>query len=891
MEWYIDFKNQIIPDERLDIDFKIAAHLEPTNTLWELGKGPLKNIKDVLQNMRKRELFNSYKEEAYLWMKPPGQTMYFPMQLETANVTFNTNENTILIEVSREELGKYGIAPKMGSMELPAKLDALNAGVRFYQVPRLKIPWSRVSINIGFIQKSLEKIQNRPIANAISSRILDKYGDFSWEDFDMLFTMFDEDDALTLKDFDRWWIVTDEASSNGLSENTVFIKPYFMEELKSSVITFLSEDYTGDPGPSATLMMIMINGSANSITGGMDSDDISENIVHVMEEFDKKRDYVKMSATGSGVISYQINDMTAKANIIIGPGIFIVISLILLITFRKTSYMVLPMVGLGISIVWLFGTMVLLGMAFNTMAVALVPLLMGLGVDYSVHMFHNYRTELQNGKSYGEAIIASIQDVGMAMFLATITTIISFLSFLTASLPPLRDFGILCAIGIMYTFIVTITLQAAVRYMLDRKKNVVIKPNSKRFSLAKSMEKTSNVVCKHPKTMLLVAAVGTLIMVGGALNISSGFNMEDFLPEDNPALETIKDISENFPFSSQEQEYILIEGKVASVDTIKGISKTHENLKDDKFVSETPEGDPKATSIYSIIQDAVHENITIASDFNIGQDGLPSNDQDVKRLYDYLYESELYGTDVKGVLYRDGISYNATLIRVYTDISSSFGNGADDMNEDIGILYGDLRGDISGYGNADAIVTGQNILMFTITSSLTDSQILSTAISVILAALVLIIAYRKPILGLIAMVPVALSVIWIIGTMYFIGYSLNVMTIMVTSLTIGLGITYAIHAVERFCLTADKTGDVMKAISETIGHTGGSLLIAAVTTMAGFGILVLAPIPPEQQFGIITALTILYSFLASIFVLPPLVMFWGNWRKRKKGYIISPGKK
>jgi predicted RND superfamily exporter protein len=111
--------------------------------------------------------------------------------------------------------------------------------------------------------------------------------------------------------------------------------------------------------------------------------------------------------------------------------------------------MILPLVGLTISIIWLFGTMVLLGITFNTMAVALVPLLMGLGVDYSVHMFHNYRVELEKGKSCGEAIVSSIQDVGMAMFLATITTMVAaFLSFLTASIPPIRDFGILCAIGI-----------------------------------------------------------------------------------------------------------------------------------------------------------------------------------------------------------------------------------------------------------------------------------------------------------------------------------------------------------------------------------------------------------------------------------------------------------
>jgi predicted RND superfamily exporter protein len=113
---------------------------------------------------------------------------------------------------------------------------------------------------------------------------------------------------------------------------------------------------------------------------------------------------------------------------------------------------------------------------------------------------------------------------------------------------------------------------------------------------------------------------------------------------------------------------------------------------------------------------------------------------------------------------------------------------------------------------------------------------------------------------------------------------------MITSLTIGLGITYAIHAIERFRLVADRTGNVLEAVSETVGHTGGALMIAAITTIAGFGMLMLTPMPVEQQFGLITALTILFAFLTSIFILPPVLMFWGNWKKNKHGFIISPNK-
>ena len=155
--------------------------------------------------------------------------------------------------------------------------------------------------------------------------------------------------------------------------------------------------------------------------------------------------------------------------------------------------------------------------------------------------------------------------------------------------------------------------------------------------------------------------------------------------------------------------------------------------------------------------------------------------------------------------------------------------------------------------------------------------------------MVLIITYRNPLLGAIAIVPIGITIVWILGTMYYLGYILDTMTVTVTSITIGIGIDYAIHATERFRLIADKTGDINKALKATISHTGGALLIAALTTSIGFGVLVLAPIPPQQRFGIIIAITIVYSFLISVLVLPLFLGQWAKWRKKRKGYIISPG--
>ncbi|MCJ7698251.1 MAG: MMPL family transporter, partial [Thermoplasmata archaeon] len=345
-------------------------------------------------------------------------------------------------------------------------------------------------------------------------------------------------------------------------------------------------------------------------------------------------------------------------------------------------------------------------------------------------------------------------------------------------------------------------------------------------------------------------------------------------------------IGEEFPFSSQDQEYILIEGNVATVQALQGLATTHEKMKDDQYVARKPDGSTKTESIYTMIQQAVANNQSLITLFNIDDStGLPKTDVDVHQIYDYLYNSIEYGLQVKGVLHKDGEEYTATILRVYVDLASD----SDDMTKQFEQLDKQLNDDVAEYGDAKSIVTGNLLITLSILKNMTESQILSTGICFILAAIMLSLIYRNPILGLIAMIPVTISIIWVLGTMYFIGYSLNILTITVTCITIGVGIDYACYITERFRLVADKTGDVTKAVTETISRTGSAVLIAALSSMFGFGVLAFAPIPPQQQFGIITAITLLYAFITSILVLPLVLARWANWRKKRKGYMIHPG--
>ena len=889
IEWYLDFENIIRPDPQLDIQYKITAHIEPKNSLWEIGKGPLKNIKSIIQQIMNRELFNNNKKESYLWIKQKGMPFAFPIALKTAEINFDTQKNIIKIDVSRDELGKYGVALRYGFYELPAKLTNFKAGTRYYKTPIFKLPWFRISANTSFILNNLKKIMNRPIIGNIANRLMKKFVNFSYEDFEELFENTDEfislPDQIALKDLEDLWVNLDVATNNNNSKNEIFIKTPLYEDLKVNILAFLSKDFEKNQKPHATMILL-------SLDIGWNYDEQlskTEMLLSKIKDIDSHYDYLSVEVTGDSVISYQMNEVTMDANTIIAPMIFIMIIIVLFISFRRTSYVILPLLSLVISMIWIFGLMVLVGIPFTTMSIVIIPLTLGLGVDYSVHLSHHYRLELSKGKTPAEAIRRSIFEIGTAMFLAMITTLIAFLSFLTATIPPLRDLGVLLALGIFFTFITAITFQASLRYVIDRRKKNYIKTVKKSYKLNVAMRNLSKVVLGNQKKILAIIILVTIIAGIGATQIETGFDLYSFLPEDNTAIEIFSKVETDFPYIGQVQEYILLKGDVATVKALNGIMKTHNNLEDDTFVAKNPDGSANAESIYTIIYQAAKNNESMIDKFNLDEvTKLPQTDADAERLLNYLWESYEYGIQTQLIIQKsEQGKFNVAVIRVYINIVSS-GRKSGELEKDLNILYDEFQDDLEDYGNVKAIATGQWIITDKITSELTQSQIISTAISIVLATIVLVIAYRRITLGLIAVIPVLLSIVWILGVMYFIGYNLDVLTITVTSLAIGIGIDYAIHATEKFRLVADRTGDINAALYETIEKTGGALLIAALTTILGFGVLIFAPIPPQAKFGVIMVLTIIFAFLTSVFLLPLILARWGKWSKKRNGYIISP---
>lgn len=872
-EWYVSFDNNIAPGSSFKFNYKIIiqmAFFKETKQLeWVIGRGFLRNIRELKNIMGSPDQEKYFTINPYLSINIPSENIEISIPLENSNITIDQSNNVILLQVLKSELGKYGINPEFNNFELPAKLTNFTINTRYSQMPEYLFDMAN----------RFESVQTNIISDFFSLENFDDFENIS----DQVFNFSDIPDNFL--NFGSEWIELDSAPDVGKSSNIFYLFPPFIIDFQKSALSFISKDYQDSKIPLTALIFAEIK-KLDSLDASISQ---TEEILEIINGLNNENNNLTFNATGAGVLSVEINEVTGDANQIIGPSIFIIIILVLFISFRKPSYVLIAVLSLVISSLWLFGTMALLDIPFNVIAVALFPVVLGLGVDYSVHLFHSYKTELIKGKTPGEAIRLSVDETGTAMFLAMVTTVIAFMSFLSATIPPVRDFGILLALGVIYTFITAITFSAPLRYIVDKRKKIKINFKTSRIGVISIMKKTSRIVLCHQKKIFALMVLITISMLIGASQIETGFDFDQFIPVDTPSLEIQDQIAEEFPFSSQSQEYILIEGDIATVECLKGISNTYENMDDDTYLGRNVDGSVKATSIMSVITEAIGNNISLIKKFNIDEENnIPKSDDDVKIFFDYLINSEEYGSNVRSLVHRNNDNYDATMMRVFIDPSLETKEG--NVNDEFQLLKQELNDNVDNFGDASAIVTGNYIVTLTITDSLTISQATSTAISIILATIVVIIVYRNLLLGLIAVIPVCVSMIWILGTMFYIGYTLNILTITVTSITIGIGIDYAIHATQRFRYTADRTGDFRTSVCETISQTGGALLIAALTTTLGFGILVFAPIPPQQQFGLILAITIIFSFLTSVLLLPIILYNWGDWRKRKKGYIISPKK-
>lgn len=285
----------------------------------------------------------------------------------------------------------------------------------------------------------------------------------------------------------------------------------------------------------------------------------------------------------------EIGNMAMEDLSMLIPIALVLIIVILLLMYRDFVDMLIGIFGLILAIIWTFGISTALGVEMTTIAIAVPILILGLGIDYGLHLVFRYREERSEGHDSAGASGRTVNSVGEALVLATVTTVIAFLSYLTSSMSALADFGVMCAIGIISAFIVMLLLIPSMQSIRDRRSDKKGKPSTELKRYRKSKSQSGDIIgkvagiggrisAKSPWAVLGVTCIAVLGLGYSATNLSYEFDMYDFIPEGTEASDTLNYLNDNYSTTTNTAN-IMIYGDGWQLETLWAMEESIDNLK------------------------------------------------------------------------------------------------------------------------------------------------------------------------------------------------------------------------------------------------------------------------------------------------------------------------
>lgn len=649
------------------------------------------------------------------------------------------------------------------------------------------------------------------------------------------------------------------------------------------------EDGSGSPTPTAssTLWVIELNGD-------LDRDGREEVAQQIRSHLNSEGSIgLSYGVISDDLISSDINDKTLDEMIWLFVIAIAVVVAVLALAFRSVIMVAAPLLSLSAALIWTYGTITLLGMKFSILEVAVAPVVLGLGIDYSIHLQRGYEKARSSSASAAEAWVESFDTIRVALMLAVVTTVFAFLSNSFSPLPPLRTFGATLALGVISAFLASTVTVGAVHVVAERG---IGNGTSAGLQFDKLAAHTTEFQRKNAVwVMLAVAAVTTGSVSIAVMELDTSFELTDFLSEDEmEVMQVRQDIYDSYDAAAWKTVDIFIEPQEGD-DSISGESDLLRAMDFlDTRISGIPEVvNPTSTSsdrpsydgLYPILRDAVDGDQSFGEDFHLaiydGELGISDGfvEGDLTSAISSLMSNESVGDPLRGHTWSERISDHVALtddasgilyLKMSIDVVAKTSEDSARVSE-VFKHQASLIEDGDGLVDCRAYASGDVVMIDGILSGLVVSQVESTAISLLVSIFVLFLLTRRLGQSLVVILPVGLAGAWVVGSMAMLGLNWNVLTIMITALTIGLGIDYSIHVWRRFEKNRSSGMGVWDSMKEMYATTGTALLMSAGTTICGFLVLMLSPIPVISDFGIVSSIAVAFSLILSLIVLPVLL--------------------
>ncbi len=571
----------------------------------------------------------------------------------------------------------------------------------------------------------------------------------------------------------------------------------------------------------------------------------------------------------------------------------LVIAVLVFIFLRSISDLLLTLAGLLLSVIWVLGAegwlgpdgLALIGPP-SGLSVIIPIIVISLTVDYAIQTVSHYREQRLRAASALEAVRAGLRIVLVPLTLAAVTTIVSFLAGLLSPIAAVGDFGIVAGLGVGLSLFVILTLLPAARLILERRRGTAADdaPNQPRQlaealpGIGQAAEALGRSITRRPAPYIIAIAAASIALGVAATDIEAQFSIRDVLPRGGELLEDL-DAVEAAVGGSTQLVNVLIKAEATDMRTLL-------NLRDLRLAFEDPQRRPAAAvgplegSYEQLILDWVDDSGAPGDRYDAGLASLFADARttlglDPSRMQAVLDELERVDPSLAQRLADNSRGVDSILVQFQAH--SLDADRTKRIQADIEALW---------HGDDDAVTAASDsIISVAVTDEIASRQTESIATTIVVALIILTLFFwitlRQPVLALIAVAPIVLALLWVLGAMTLLGIPYTLITSMITALSIGIGVDYTIHVIHRYREEFTRLRNPERAAIRTLATTGSALLGSALTTALGIGVLILSPVPAMQEFGVTAAISIASALIVATILVPPAMTIWGAYQNTR----------
>lgn len=534
---------------------------------------------------------------------------------------------------------------------------------------------------------------------------------------------------------------------------------------------------------------------------------------------------------------------------------FATIALLLFIMFRRISGVLLPLVVVVATLVSTLGIMAASGTPIKVPTQILPSFLLAVCVGASVHVLAIFYQRYRLAPDKEKAIAHALGHSGLAIIMTSVTTACGLLSFSNAEVAPVADIGIFAGIGVLLSLVYTVVLLPALLALFP----IRVKTTDKNGPAGSGwtdrlMAGIARTATRNARPILMATLVVVVISLIGASRIRFSHDPLRWFPADNEIRTATEKIDHELR-GSLSLEVVIDTGRENGLyqpdilNRMETAARYAETLTyEDLFVGKAW----SLTTILKEINQALNENrsdfYTIPEDRDlVAQEFLLFENSGSDDLEDFVDSQFSMARLTVKVPFKDAIKYGKFL--------------------KTGEQYFNRQ-----FSDADVTLTGMMVLLGRTLSNAIVSLAKSYISALIIITILMILLIGRFRIGLLSMIPNLTPILITLGIMGYFAIPMDLFTMMVGSIAIGLAVDDTIHFMHNFRRYYEQNGDPVSAVYETLHTTGRAMLVTSIVLSAGFFIFTFATMNNLFNFGLLTALTIVMALVADYFIAPALMV-------------------